>query len=133
MSKFLFKSIFAVSLSFLINNVNAQSISITASTSDTICSGTLVTFAATPSGVGTAHYQWLKNSIDVGVDSIHYSTTGLVNGDVVMCELLSAPGGSILALSAPKVMTVNTPPVVPAISGSTTVCLFATTMLVIVH
>jgi hypothetical protein len=129
MSKFLFKLIFAFSAIFLISNAQAQSIAISASTSDTICSGTLVTFAAVASGVGSPHYQWLKNSVDVGVDSVHYSTLGLADGDVVMCELLSAPGGAILALSAPKVITVSTFPVVPAIAGSPTVCLSATVSL----
>jgi len=127
MSKILFASVFAFSFCFFAGKVQAQSISIAASTSDSICSGTLVTFSAT--AAGGAHYQWLKNSVDVGVDSIHYSTAGLVNGDVVMCELLSAPAGSILALSAPKVMTVNTIPIVPAIGGSVTVCLHATSTL----
>jgi len=127
MSKFLFKYFFAFLFCFLISKVQAQSISITASTSDTICSGTGVTFAATASG-GT-HYQWLKNSVHVGVDSIHYSTAGLASGDVVMCELLSAPGGTILTLSAPIVMTVNTPGVAAPISGSATVCLLASTSL----
>jgi hypothetical protein len=107
----------------------AQTISITSGAGDTICTGTMVTFSATAGGVGTPHYQWLVNSIHVGTDSIHYSTAGLSNGDVVMCELLSSPGGSILALSGPIVMVVDNMPAPAAISGAATVCLGSTTPL----
>lgn len=122
----------SLSLAFALSAfyAQAQSISITASTSDTICSGTMVTFAATVSGVATPHYQWLKNSVAVGVDSNHYSTAGLSNGDVIMCELTSASsGGSILALSGPRVMTVYSMPTVAAITGASSVCHLGTTTL----
>ncbi len=109
--------------------VKAQTISISPSTSTTICSGTMVTFSATASGVGTPHYQWLKNSVHVGVDSNHFSTTSLSTSDVIMCELLSAPGGTILALSGPIVMTVETLPAAGAITGSSSLCTGTTTTL----
>ncbi len=127
MHKKLFSIIIILTSGLFFSSAKAQTISIAASTSDTICSGTMVTFSATATG-GT-HYRWLKNSLTVGADSTHYSTAGLINGDVIQCELLNAPAGIIIALSAPKVMTVQSIPVVSAISGSASVCRFSTTTL----
>lgn len=123
------KSLIFVAFSMVAVSLNAQTITIASSTSDTICATTTVTFTATPTGVGTAHYQWLKNSVHVGTDASTYVPTGLVTGDVIMCELLSAPAGSILALSGPKVMTVDNIPVVAPITGTSTVCLSSTRTL----
>ncbi len=116
---------------FAFAGAKAQSISIVSSTPDTVCSGTMVTYSATPAGVGTPHYQWLKNSAHVGVDSNHYSTSSLSTSDVIMCELLSAPGGTILALSGPIVMTVDHLPVAGSITGTSSLCTGATTTLTI--
>jgi Secretion system C-terminal sorting domain len=116
---------------FAFAGAKAQSISISSSTSDTICSGTMVTYSATPSGVGTPHYQWLKNSVHVGVDSSHYSTSGLSTSDVIMCELLNVPGGTILALSGPIVMTVDHLPAPGSITGTSSLCTGSTTTLTI--
>jgi Secretion system C-terminal sorting domain len=127
MRKQLLSVIITLVSGLLFSSAYGQTISITASTSDTICSGTSVTFTATATG-GT-HYRWLKNSIAVGTDATTYATAGLINGDVIQCELLNAPAGIIIALSAPRVMTVQSMPVVAAISGSASVCRFLTTAL----
>src|SRR5579872_3258189 len=103
MHKKLLSSFLTVTASLFFANTQAQltTISISSSPSDTICSGTSVTFTA--AAVGGSHYQWLKNSVVVtGATNITYSSTTLANGDVVMCELLSAPAGTIIALSGPK-------------------------------
>ena len=101
MQKNLFRFLITITSCLFFANAQAQSISISSSPGDTICTGTVVTFTAFPTG-GT-HYQWLKNSVVIaGATSITYATATLVSGDVMMCELLSAPGGSILALSAHK-------------------------------
>ena len=130
MHKKLLSSFLTVTASLFFANTQAQltTISISSSPSDTICSGTSVTFTA--AAVGGSHYQWLKNSVVVtGATNITYSSTTLANGDVVMCELLSAPAGTIIALSGPKVMTVDHIVVVAAISGADTVCRSGTTVL----
>jgi trimeric autotransporter adhesin len=113
----LFSAAFALMLSSI---AGAQTISISSSSSDTICSGTSVTFTA--AATGGSHYKWLVNSIAVGTDATTYTTTTLAEGDVVNCELLASAGGSVLALSGPKVMTVYTIPTVSAIAGSTLIC-----------
>jgi gliding motility-associated-like protein len=68
----------------------APAVSITSSTSGSICSGTNVTFSAAPTNGGsTPSYQWQLNGANVGTDSSNYSTTALLNGDVVTCILTS--------------------------------------------
>ncbi len=129
MHKIVRNSIFSLALGLFAAHAQGQTITIASSTSDTICTGTMVTFSATPAGTGTPHFQWLKNSVHVGVDSNHYSTSGLANGDVIMCELMTAPAGPIVALSGPRVMRVDAMPYVAGITGSATVCLGGTTTL----
>jgi photosystem II stability/assembly factor-like uncharacterized protein len=57
--------------------------------SDTICTGTTVTFTANPTYGGTTPtYQWRKNSTAVGSDNT-YITNSLVNGDRVSVQMTS--------------------------------------------
>jgi hypothetical protein len=63
------------------------SVSIT-TTANNICSGTSVTYTATPINGGTApSYQWKVNGSNVGTNSDTYTSSSLVNGDVVTCVL----------------------------------------------
>ena len=69
--------------------VVVPSVSITSSTNN-ICSGTSVTFTASPTNGGsTPSYQWKKNGVNVGTNSTTYSNSSLVNGDVISCVLTS--------------------------------------------
>ena len=55
-------------------------ITIYANTSDSVCLGTQVTFTVVDTS-SDHHYQWIKNNINVGTDSINYVTDSLQNGD----------------------------------------------------
>jgi uncharacterized protein YjdB len=67
------------------------SVSIAASPSGTVCSGTSVAFTATPTNGGTAPtYQWKLNGTDIsGATSVTYSSSSLANGNVITCALIS--------------------------------------------
>lgn len=62
-------------------------ISITAPTT-TVCNGTSITFTATTEyAVSGSSYVWTKNGTVVGTDSMQFTSTGLLAGDVIMCTL----------------------------------------------
>jgi hypothetical protein len=63
-------------------------VSIAASTGDTICKGTLVTFTASPVGGGTAPvYAWTLNGVNVGSGPYYFNSPS--NGDIVICVMTS--------------------------------------------
>ncbi|WPR71173.1 T9SS type A sorting domain-containing protein [Flavobacterium sp. NG2] len=102
------------------------SVSIGASAT-TICSGTNVTFTATPTNGGTTPiYQWKLNGSNVGTNSNTYSNSTLANGDIVTVTLTSnatcATGNP--ATSANTTMTVNPnlPVSVSVGASATTIC-----------
>ncbi|MCX6249684.1 MAG: hypothetical protein NTX61_02930 [Bacteroidetes bacterium] len=60
------------------------------STAEIVCSGTSVTFSATPVGGGPSPaYQWKVNGINVGISSPTYTYTP-ANSDIVTCILTSS-------------------------------------------
>lgn len=108
----------------------AQTPSVTITSSDndnTFCSGTNVTFTATPSntGGGTVAYQWKVNGNNVGSNQNTYTTTALVNGDQVSC-VITITGGCVTTTTATSNTITNTVLTVPAqpsaITGNATVC-----------
>jgi len=65
------------------------SVSISA-TATTICSGTSVTFTATPvNGGSSPSYQWKLNGTNVGTNSNTYTNAALANGNSVICVMTS--------------------------------------------
>ena len=73
-------------ITMTVNDPVTPSVSIsTAST--TVCSGYNTTFTATPTNGGSPTYQWKVNGSNVGTNSSSFSTTTLVEGDVVSCEM----------------------------------------------
>jgi len=112
------------------NNVT-PSVTIAAS-SNTICPGANATFTATATNGGTAPvYQWKKNGINVGVNSSTYSSSALINGDVISVTLTSnAPCVNTATVSSNNItiaVTTITPTIV--ISGNTTVTVGSSTVI----
>jgi hypothetical protein len=113
-------------ITMTVNALITPSVTIGASAT-TICPGNSVTFTATPiNGGSSPSYQWQVNGSNVGTNSPTFTTSSLVNGDVVRVILTSnAPCASpTTATSSNTTMTVNPPaPAIPgAIGGTSPVC-----------
>jgi hypothetical protein len=81
----------------------APSVSIAANPGNSICTGTSVTFTATPvNGGATPSYQWKLNGANVGTNSNTYQNAALTNGDKVTCVMTSS-----LACASPTTATSN--------------------------
>jgi hypothetical protein len=100
-------------------------VNIVASTT-TICSGTSVTFTATPTNGGSnPSYQWQVNGVDKGTDSDKFTTTTLNDGDVVTVILTSdlACASTPTATSNPITITsTSVDPAVSIVASTTTIC-----------
>lgn len=104
----------------------SASVSIVASPSGAICSGTSVTFAATPTNGGTTPvYQWKLNGVNVGVNAATYTNTVLANNDLVTCVITSNATPCLtgsLATSNAVTMTVNALPTNPSVTTTQPTC-----------
>ena len=91
-------------------------------TSDTVCSGTIITFTATPSpGTGSYGYIWNVNGSYAGTSSSTYTTSTLVSGvNKISCLLTNAANDSIYAISDTITITIDTLPVNQPIESATT-------------
>src|SRR5262249_8109756 len=74
-----------------------------AASGNSICSGTMVTFTATPTNGGTPGYQWKVNGNNVGTNSNQYQSSTLVNGDLVTVVMSSS-----IQCANPQMATSNT-------------------------
>ena len=93
------------------------SVSISANPGNTICSGTSITFAATPTNGGTPSYQWKLNGNNVGANSSTYSNAALVNSDVVTVVMTSSLACASPATATSAGITMNvTAAVTPSVS-----------------
>ena len=108
-----------------INSTVTPSVSISASSS-TICSGTSVTFTATPTNGGTPSYQWKIGSTNVGTNSNTFTSATLAQGDVVTCVITSTANcaSPTTATSNAVTMTVNSSvtPSVAVTPSASTIC-----------
>jgi PKD repeat protein len=110
-------------ITMTVNATVTPSVSITANPGNAICSGQNVTFTATPVNGGTSpSYQWRRNGSNVGSNSATFSSTALVNGDVITVVMTSnAPCASpTTATSNAITMTVNATPATPTITQNGT-------------
>lgn len=113
-------------ITMTVNPVVTPSVSITASAT-TICSGTSVTFTATPVNGGTTpSYQWKLNGSNVGTNSSTYTNSTLVNGDVINCILTSNALCATIGTATSNNITITVNPIlVPSVSiaaSATTIC-----------
>ena len=95
-------------------------------TSNNICSGTSVTFTATPTNGGTVPtYQWKLNGSNVGTNSTTYTNSGLINSDIVSCVMTSnascASPTTATSNSVTMTVTSNVTPSV-SITGTSNIC-----------
>ena len=107
-----------------VNPTVTPTVSVVASPAGAICSGTSVTFTASPTNGGTTPtYQWQLNGSNVGTGGTMYTTTTLVNGDIVTCIVTSNAtcASPFTGTSTGITMVVNPTPATPTISvlGST--------------
>ena len=94
-------------------------VSIVASPSGAICSGTSVTFTASPTNGGTIPtYQWKINGTNVGINSPTYTSSTLANADLVTCAMTSNANPCLVGspvTSSGITMAVNSRPEAPSI------------------
>ncbi len=122
---FNFQSISGWGQALYLDNINIYGSGVPASViisettgSNTACSGSLVTFTATPSNGGaTPSYQWKVNGINAGTNSATFTTSSLTNGQIITCEMTSNLIGVTgnPSLSNSITMTINTNPSSPVV------------------
>ena len=100
---------------------------IAAASAVTICSGTSVTFTATPTNGGTPTYQWRKNSTVIsGATAVMYATSSIVNGDVFDVVMTSTAtcrsANTATSGQITMAVTTNVTPSVIANADATTIC-----------
>jgi large repetitive protein len=85
---------------------------VVSATKTLLCAGVSDTFRATPTNGGaTPMYQWKKNNVNVGTNAAMYVDAGLVNGDVVRCDMTaSAPSYAMTVIGNAITVTVETQP-----------------------
>ncbi|MDF2455146.1 MAG: C-terminal target protein, partial [Cytophagaceae bacterium] len=116
------------SVTATINPSVTPSVSIAANPGTTICTGTSVTFTATPTNGGTTPvYQWKLNGANVGTNSATYTNAGLTNGQTVSVTMTSNAACPSPATANSNVLTMTvtgalTPSVSIAANPGTTIC-----------
>ncbi len=106
----------------------SPSVNIVSSDADnSICSGTSVTFTATPSNGGTAPaYQWKLNGGNVGTNATTYTNSALANSDVVTvvltanntCQTSATANGNSIATTVINYVT----PSVSIVANNAVIC-----------
>jgi len=91
---------------------------------DTICLGQNVTFDALGNNGGPSPgYTWYVNGVDQGVNSVSFSSSTLVQGDVIMAMLTSSEPCLTQPTANSNVILINVfPPLNLVAAGSATIC-----------
>ena len=85
-----------------------------AASANPVCSGSSVTFTATPINGGTAPtYQWKLNGSNVGTNSSTYTNSSLANGNTVSCVLTSNATCTTGNPATSNTVTMTVNPVLP--------------------
>ncbi|HRG57764.1 MAG TPA: FG-GAP-like repeat-containing protein, partial [Bacteroidia bacterium] len=119
-------NILSGTITMIVNPTLVPSVTV-APSSTSVCTGTNVTFTATPINGGTTPiYQWFVDGSPVGINQNTFSTSSLTGGEVVSVDLTSnalcASPTTVSGISTP--VTIN-PTIVPSVSVSasaTTIC-----------
>ncbi len=98
------------------------SVNVSANPGTTICSGSTVTFSATPTNGGTGPtYQWQLNGGNVGTNSATYTTSTIATNDQVTCIMTSNLGCVTGSPSTSNTLTMTVSPnVAPSVTVSST-------------
>jgi PKD repeat protein len=118
----------ATAITMVVNASQTPTVSIAASPSNAICTGTPTTFTASATNTGTAPvYQWKVNGLNTGSNSPTYSSSSFANGDVITVTLTSNalcanPNSTVSNSVIMGVSTSQTPSVSITTSPSTTLC-----------
>jgi hypothetical protein len=111
-----------------VNPILVPSVTIGTNPGNTICAGTSVMFTAIPANAGTIPvYQWKKNNVNVGTNTISYTDNSLSNGDIITVVMTSNAvcATPAIATSNAITMTVNaliTPTVSTSLNPGNTIC-----------
>lgn len=103
------------------------SVGMTVNPSTLICTGTTVTFTATPVNGGTPTYQWNRNGIPVvGATNTVFSTGTMADGDVISVVMGATGCVNPTFTSTNRTMTVNAIPAAVPVTGAGVFCETAT-------
>lgn len=110
-----------------VNPIVAPSVSIaSSSSSNSFCSGTTATYAATPVNGGTTPaYQWKVNGVDAGTDNPTFTSNGFSNGNTISCTMTSNATCAVPASANSAITTITINPTVTpsvSISGANEIC-----------
>ena len=114
------------SISMTVSQAGAAAVNII-STGTSICSGTSVTFTATPTnGGGTPTFQWQINGVNAGANLPTFSSNTLANGDIIKVIMTSssscATGSPITSNTITMSVTQSLVPSVSISGNTTTIC-----------
>lgn len=103
-----------------VNTTVTPSVSIASNNGTSICSGSSVTFTATPTNGGsTPIYQWKLNGVNTGSNDATFTTSSLNSNDVISCDMTSnATCPSTSTVSSNSITMTVTQSVTPTISIS---------------
>lgn len=123
-----FTSVNSNIINMTVNPILTPSVSVVASPAGQVCSGTNITFTATPVNGGTTPtYTWRVDGAVVGTNSTTFSSNSLINGSQVTVELASSETcvNSAFATSTPitlDIAPIVTPTITISAAPNTAIC-----------